>query len=227
MRRSKNPTHPVADAANIGAGEGLPAREAAEDNRGLSVRDITDEVAAAVKESGVRDGIVCVYSPHTTCCVRVNEFEDGFLEDFTALSRASSRATSTTRTTTGTPHGEHLRGGHDRRERPSHCMSMLLGSAGEAIPIRDGELCLGTWQRVLFLELDRERDRRWIVRRRHLACRSPSRVNPWFPRGPPPCARGRTRFTGRSVRSSVLLGVCLPPGKARLGGASTSALWTV
>ena len=52
---------------------------------GLSVRDITDEVAEAVKESGVRDGIVCVYSPHTTCCVRVNEFEDGFLEDFTAL----------------------------------------------------------------------------------------------------------------------------------------------
>jgi thiamine phosphate synthase YjbQ (UPF0047 family) len=42
-------------------------------------------------------------------------------------------------------------------------MSMLLGSAGEAIPVRDGELCLGTWQRVLFLELDRERERRWIV----------------------------------------------------------------
>jgi thiamine phosphate synthase YjbQ (UPF0047 family) len=46
---------------------------------------------------------------------------------------------------------------------PAHCMSMLLGSAGEAIPIRAGELCLGTWQRVLFLELDRERDRRWLV----------------------------------------------------------------
>ena len=45
----------------------------------------------------------------------------------------------------------------------SHCMSMLLGSAGESIPVRDGELCLGTWQRVLFLELDRERDRRWLV----------------------------------------------------------------
>ena len=45
----------------------------------------------------------------------------------------------------------------------SHCMAMLLGTAGESIPIRDGELLLGTWQRVLFLELDRERDRRWIV----------------------------------------------------------------
>jgi secondary thiamine-phosphate synthase enzyme len=45
----------------------------------------------------------------------------------------------------------------------AHCMSMLLGPAGESIPVRDGELCLGTWQRVLFLELDRERDRRWLV----------------------------------------------------------------
>jgi thiamine phosphate synthase YjbQ (UPF0047 family) len=31
------------------------------------------------------------------------------------------------------------------------------------VPIRDGELQLGTWQRVLFIELDRERDRRWLV----------------------------------------------------------------
>ena len=45
----------------------------------------------------------------------------------------------------------------------SHCMSMLLGPAGESIPVQEGELCLGTWQRVLFLELDRERDRRWLV----------------------------------------------------------------
>jgi thiamine phosphate synthase YjbQ (UPF0047 family) len=45
----------------------------------------------------------------------------------------------------------------------SHCMSMLLGPAGESVPVRSGELCLGTWQRVLFLELDRERDRRWLV----------------------------------------------------------------
>ena len=45
----------------------------------------------------------------------------------------------------------------------AHCMSMLLGSAGESIPVTDGELCLGQWQRVLFLELDRERERRWLV----------------------------------------------------------------
>ena len=34
---------------------------------------------------------------------------------------------------------------------------------GESVPVREGELQLGTWQRVLFIELDRERDRRWLV----------------------------------------------------------------
>jgi secondary thiamine-phosphate synthase enzyme len=131
---------------------------------GLSVRDITDQVAEAVRESGVKDGIVCVYSPHTTCCVRVNEFENGFLADFATLLRRLVPS-----------EGYYAHDDWDRRteniceedmERgngAAHCMSMLLGSAGEAIPIRAGELCLGTWQRVLFLELDRERDRRWLV----------------------------------------------------------------
>jgi secondary thiamine-phosphate synthase enzyme len=131
---------------------------------GLSVRDITDEVAAAVRESSVRNGIVCVYSPHTTCCVRVNEFENGFLEDFaTLLKRLVPSETYYAhddwdrRTENICEEDMQLGNGH------AHCMSMLLGSAGEAIPVRNGELCLGTWQRVLFLELDRERDRRWLV----------------------------------------------------------------
>jgi secondary thiamine-phosphate synthase enzyme len=131
---------------------------------GLEITDITDEVAEAVRESAVRDGICCVYSPHTTCSVRVNEFETGFLEDFAAMLRRLVPS-------------EHYYAHDDWGKRTeniceedmefgnghAHCMSMLLGPAGESIPVRDGELCLGTWQRVLFLELDRERDRRWLV----------------------------------------------------------------
>ena len=54
---------------------------------GLTVTDITEAVQDAVRESGIQEGIACIYSPHTTCCVRVNEFETGFLEDFTELLR--------------------------------------------------------------------------------------------------------------------------------------------
>ncbi len=131
---------------------------------GLSVKDITDEVQEAVVASGIKDGICSVYSPHTTCSVRVNEWERGFLEDFAVLLK---RLVPTEhyyahddwdrRTENVCEEDMEVGNGH------SHCMSMLLGPAGESIPVREGELCLGQWQRVLFLELDRERDRRWLV----------------------------------------------------------------
>jgi secondary thiamine-phosphate synthase enzyme len=131
---------------------------------GLEIRDITDDVREAVSESGVSDGIACVYSPHTTCCVRVNEFETGFLEDFARMLRRLVPSAKyyahddwDRRTENICPEDMETGNGH------SHCMAMLLGPAGESIPVRDGELCLGTWQRVLFMELDRSRDRRWIV----------------------------------------------------------------
>jgi secondary thiamine-phosphate synthase enzyme len=131
---------------------------------GLAVRDITDEVAEAVRESGIRDGIVCVYSPHTTCSIRVNEFEDGFLDDFAKLLRQLVPSETYYAHDDWDRRTENICAEDmERGNGHAHCMSMLLGGAGESIPVRDGELCLGTWQRVLFLELDRERDRRWLV----------------------------------------------------------------
>jgi secondary thiamine-phosphate synthase enzyme len=131
---------------------------------GLTVTDITDEVQEAVHQSGVSNGICCVFSPHTTCSVRINEWERGFLEDFAAVLKRLVPAEHyyahddwDRRTENICPDDMEVGNGH------SHCMSMLLGPAGESIPVQDGELCLGTWQRVLFLELDRERDRRWLV----------------------------------------------------------------
>ena len=132
---------------------------------GLTVTDITEDVQTAVRESGITEGIACVYSPHTTCCVRVNEFEAGMFEDFAAFLRRL------------VPHETYY--AHDdwgRRteniceedmEAPNghaHVMSMILGSSGESIPVGEGELCMGQWQRVLFIELDRSRPRRWLCK---------------------------------------------------------------
>jgi secondary thiamine-phosphate synthase enzyme len=131
---------------------------------GLTITDITDDVRDIITESGIKDGVVCVYSPHTTCSVRVNEFETGFLEDFAVLLKRLVPTDTyyahddwDKRTENICPEDLEFRNGH------AHCMSMLLGPAGESIPVRAGQLCLGRWQRVLFLELDRERDRRWLV----------------------------------------------------------------
>ena len=131
----------------------------------LTVIDITEEVIIAVRESGIENGVACVYSPHTTCCIRVGEFESGFLEDFAALlqrlvpaERYYAHDDWDRRTENICEEDMEAGNGH------AHCMAMLLGPAGESIPVADGELCLGTWQRVLFIELDRSRPRRWVCK---------------------------------------------------------------
>ena len=147
-----------------GAVKVYQAEQSVRTRGGLEVRDITEEVREFVTESGVQDGIACVYSPHTTCCVRVNEFETGFLEDFARLMRRLVPSDKyyahddwDLRTENICPEDVEFGNGH------AHCIGMLMGPASESIPVRDGELCLGTWQRVLFIELDRSRDRRWLV----------------------------------------------------------------
>ena len=99
---------------------------------GLTVTDITEDVQEAVRQSGVVDGICSVYSPHTTCSVRVNEFETGFLEDFALLLKKLVPSDNyyahddwDRRTENVCPEDMDFGNGH------SHCMSMLLGPAGE------------------------------------------------------------------------------------------------
>jgi len=98
---------------------------------GLHVTDITEDVAAIVRESGVVDGPHETYYAHDDWDRRTENICE---EDMEA------------------PNGH------------AHVMSMFLGSAGESIPVGDGELCMGQWQRVLFIELDRSRPRRWICK---------------------------------------------------------------
>lgn len=131
--------------------------------RGLEVIDITDGVADAVHATGVSDGICWVYSPYTTCVVRLSESEAGLLDDFVALLR---RLVHNHNTHSGDESFE--RKGGNAASADVRCLSMLLGGAGEAIPIAGGALRLGTWQRVLFVKLDlereaRARDRWWHV----------------------------------------------------------------
>jgi secondary thiamine-phosphate synthase enzyme len=127
---------------------GLPVDVRTQATEDLVVRDITRDVADTVRESGVRDGICCIYSAVTTCAVRVNELETGIVDDFTSL---------VTRLLNGSEPPPRTR---------ARCLSMLFGPAGETIPVADGELCLGTWQRVLFVEFDGGRvgeARRWLA----------------------------------------------------------------
>ena len=130
---------------------------------GLTLTDITDEVEEAVLESDIVDGLACVYTPHTTCAVRINEWESGFLDDFVDIATTLVPADRYYAHDDWTRRTENLEPREDVPNGHAHCLAMLIGGASEVIPVREGHICLGRWQRVIFVELDHERDRRWFV----------------------------------------------------------------
>ena len=130
---------------------------------GLTLSDITEEVKEAVDESGVVDGLACVFTPHTTCSIRINEWESGFLDDFIDIAKTLVPLDRYYAHDDWERRTENLEPKEEQPNGHAHCLSMLIGGASETIPIRDGALCLGRWQRVIFVELDHERDRRWFV----------------------------------------------------------------
>jgi secondary thiamine-phosphate synthase enzyme len=126
--------------------------------------DMTDDVKDVVAGSGVQNGMALVYSPHTTCAVLINERESGFIKDFGQLMESLVPLGGPYRHDDLEARTENLE--DDPHEVPNghaHCRQALLGSSSETIPIVNGELLLGRWQRVFFLELDRARDRKVLI----------------------------------------------------------------
>ena len=126
--------------------------------------DITEDVQDLVAKSEVTTGMALVYSPHTTCAVIVNERESGFIRDFNGLIESLVPLDTAYLHDDMAARTENLE--DDDHEFPNghaHCRTALLGSASETIPVADGELLLGKWQRVFFLELDRARERKVLI----------------------------------------------------------------
>ncbi len=117
--------------------------------------DITAQVDAAVRESGIRDGEVLVFCPHTTAAITINENADPSvphdilltLDDLLPRSRRGYR---------------HSEGNSD-----AHCKSSIIGCS-ERIGVHNGSLALGTWQGIFFCEFDGARSRRVIAQIRGL-----------------------------------------------------------
>ena len=108
----------------------------------LAVMDITNEVTRTVAQSSRTDGIAYVCATSSLSLVRVQERETGFFEDLELLlERIVPSATAA-------------------RER---VLSALLGPRTEAVPFREGCLCLGTWQRILLFSLDAEHRGDWSL----------------------------------------------------------------
>ena len=116
--------------------------------------DITDQVKQKLKQSKIKNGIVLVYTQHTTTSVKINEKEENLESDMAKFLEMIA------------PSKEHYL--HDetavdgRINAHSHLKSLLLNTS-ETIPVVNGEMILGTWQCIFFVELDGSRQRKLFV----------------------------------------------------------------
>ena len=111
--------------------------------------DITGQVARAVSDSGMQDGICLVYTPHTTAAITINENADPSVRSDMVRGLRNLKMDAV--------NFEHMEG-----NSPAHVKSSLIGCS-ESIPVAGGKLALGTWQGVFFCEFDGPRTRRVLV----------------------------------------------------------------
>lgn len=109
--------------------------------------NLTDELRAFIASTNISDGHLLVSSLHTTAGLFVNEWQDALLEDIKALfDRMVPRADYYR-------HNDPMFSDCDRKNADSHLMNTIIGHS-LLIPILDGNLVLGQWQRIIFAEFD-------------------------------------------------------------------------
>jgi secondary thiamine-phosphate synthase enzyme len=119
-------------------------------SRRAEIKNVTEEVAKAVRESACKNGVCYLYVPHTTAGVIINE---GYDPDV-----ASDIEDALDRLVPESAHYKHSEGNSD-----SHIKTALIG-ASEVVFIENGRLALGRWQQIFFAEFDGPRSRELHVK---------------------------------------------------------------
>jgi len=119
----------------------------------VDIVDITSDLQKIINNSKLKDGIACVFVPGSTGTITTVEYEPGLMKDIPrALQKIAPKG----------EHYDHHETWHDDNGH-SHVRASLMGP-GITIPIRNGKLIHGTWQQIVFIELDtRSRNRNLIV----------------------------------------------------------------
>ena len=113
------------------------------------VVDITARIENYLGQTGVVEGLCNIFVTHTTAAITTGEAIEGTDED---LMETLERIIPQIR----------FRHAHDPSHAPEHMISSIVG-ASLSVPVRDGKLALGTWQRVLLVECNGPRTRNVVV----------------------------------------------------------------
>lgn len=121
--------------------------------RPIEIIDLTNEVRTWVRDSHVQHGLLTVMSPHTTARITINEREAELQQDMIRWLEQLAPANA--------PYGHNRAPVDDRLNAHAHLLGLFL-NASESIPVSHGELELGGWQSLFFLELDGPRAQREV-----------------------------------------------------------------
>jgi secondary thiamine-phosphate synthase enzyme len=113
----------------------------------FEVRNVTELFRELPAAAGVEQGLMLIQTLHTTTALFLNEFQDALLKDVASMLRRMIGEGDYYF------HNDERYSDCDRSNAASHLRAMLLGHT-LSIPIVDGRLLLGRWQRILFAELD-------------------------------------------------------------------------
>lgn len=116
------------------------------------IHDITDDVARHVSQSGLKNGTVTIFCPSSTSALTTIEYENGAVSD---LKRLFDEIVPQNR------EYAHNARWHDGNGH-SHVRASLLGPS-LTIPFVNGELTLGTWQQIIFVDFDNKPRRRELI----------------------------------------------------------------
>src|SRR5258705_1481124 len=118
----------------------------------IELVDLTDRVMEFVRTFNMREGLVSIWSMHTTCSLFINEFQTALLSDIKRfLEQMVERDAEWM-------HNDPQHSDCDRMNADSHLRAMLLGH-NLTLQISGGQVVLGQWQRILMAELDGPRAR--------------------------------------------------------------------
>jgi len=120
--------------------------------RNFQYINITDKVQEIVNKSKIKEGIVFVNAAHNTATVILQEADSSIHEDTKEIIEELI------------PFDRNYRHSYEGNvNAASHVKNQILGNSNLTIPVKNGELYLGTWQQVFFLELLEPRTREVIV----------------------------------------------------------------
>ncbi len=122
----------------------------------IQLVDVTERIMDLVHRLNVREGMISVWSMHTTCAVLINESQTALREDMTRFLEELVEKDAAWK------HNDPAYSDCSRRNADSHLRAMLLGHS-LAIQVSGGEAVLGQWQRILVAELDGPRERQLRV----------------------------------------------------------------